>query len=303
MESSTGSEINSAYTKERRSKKRNGKNSFLNKLHSILNNPGLNSIICWSKDGDSFNILDSERLQDEIIPQYFKHRNLKSFVRQLNLHGFKKVRLSTRVADSTIETYRHTLFRQNQPDLLNFIKRKVSKPIEQDDKSEQINYLLEQKRKLEERCNKVRSADDSTILAVISGCQKQEGGRALINALQIYLDHSTKSNKESDPTSLYIFNLTQEYIKNLIALKQTSNSVEESVSFTENTSTEVESLGKRCDVQYTQDTASDNVYGDENYFSELMSEESPFNMDYQDEDRYLPPTDRNWNIPATNVAN
>lgn len=302
MESSTGSDIHSACSKEKRCK-RSGRNSFLNKLHAILSNSGLSSIICWAKDGDRFNILDPERLQDEVIPQYFKHRNLKSFVRQLNLHGFKKVRVGPRITDSTIESYRHTLFRQHQPDLLNFIKRKVSKPVEPDDKSEQIKYLLEQKRRLEEKCNKVKGDDQSTMLAVLSACQRQEGGNALLGALQVFLDVSMNKQVASDPTSLYVFNLTQEFINNLIALKQTTSSVEDSTSFTEAATMDGDSLGKRGDAVYAQDGASEHVYGDDHYLSELMSDENAFNLDYQDEDLYVYGSDRPRIRHVSRVAN
>ena len=97
--------------------------------------------------------------------------------------------------------------------------------------------------------------------------------------------------------------MTQEYIKNLIALKQTSGSAEESTSFTEAATADGDSLGKRCDLPYTTDNASDQVYGDDIYLSELMSEESPFNMDYQDEDHYVLNGDRKWNIQAPKAAN
>jgi hypothetical protein len=294
--------MQSTCSKDKRGK-RSGRNSFLNKLHAILSNPGLSSIICWSRDGDRFNILDPERLQDEVIPQYFKHRNLKSFVRQLNLHGFKKVRVGPRITDSTIESYRHTLFRQHQPDLLNFIKRKVSKPVEPDDKSEQIKYLLDQKRKLEEKCNKVKSDNQSAMLAVISACQQHEGGNALLGALQVYLDFTNSKQKESDPTSFYIYNLTQEYINNLIALKQTTSSVEDSASFTEAATSDGDSLGKRCETPYALESSSDQIYSDDHYLSELMSEESPFNLDYQDEDQFVIDGDRKWRAQAAKVAN
>ena len=43
----------------------------------------------WSKNGDTMVIFDSEKFAAEIIPQYFKHNNFRSFVRQLNFYDKK----------------------------------------------------------------------------------------------------------------------------------------------------------------------------------------------------------------------
>ncbi|CAK84081.1 unnamed protein product (macronuclear) [Paramecium tetraurelia] len=65
--------------------------SFLSKLYEILESE--QKAIGWNKEGTSFQILDSSLLTDQIMPQYFKHRNYQSFLRQqLNMYGFKKLK-------------------------------------------------------------------------------------------------------------------------------------------------------------------------------------------------------------------
>ena len=64
--------------------------SFLKKTYSILMDSANNSVIDWSACGTRFSILDHHRFQTEVLPVHFKHNNHKSFVRQLNIHGFKK---------------------------------------------------------------------------------------------------------------------------------------------------------------------------------------------------------------------
>ncbi|KAE9547408.1 hypothetical protein FO519_009379, partial [Halicephalobus sp. NKZ332] len=64
---------------------------FLVKLLNMLEDESLDDIICWDDSGSSFHILDSPAFCDEILPKYFKHKNLNSFVRQLNFYGFRKL--------------------------------------------------------------------------------------------------------------------------------------------------------------------------------------------------------------------
>jgi hypothetical protein len=282
-------------------RKRSGRNSFLNKLRDILNNSSLKDVICWSGDGDRFDILNSKMLQEEVIPRYFKHKNMKSFVRQLNLHGFKKIRVGSRNPDlNGIESYRHTLFRRHQPDLLNFIKRKVSKPIESDDKSEQINYLLEQKRKLEEKCNKVKEDRDTDLLKIISDCQESEHGITLLNALKVYVRYPD-IKKETDSSNTFVYSLTKEFIHNLTNLGNVLSS-EDAKSHTSAPTAECESLGKRHDLPYSPHIESDRYNKEGACSPDFMSEESPFNLDYQDEGQCIASSEVQWNLITDGVA-
>jgi len=46
----------------------------------------------WSDAGDTFVVKDQEAFSLMQIPQYFRHNNFSSFVRQLNFYGFRKVK-------------------------------------------------------------------------------------------------------------------------------------------------------------------------------------------------------------------
>lgn len=221
---------------------------------------------------------------------------MKSFVRQLNLHGFKKIRIGSRNPDSAgIDSYRHTLFRRHQPDLLNFIKRKVSKPIDSDDKSEQINYLLEQKRKLEEKCSSVKEEGKGDLLKIISDCQKSESGRVLLNAMKIYLQHP-ETRSETDPANSFVYSLTKEFINNLVNLGKIQSTDDSKSQTSSLTTAENQSLGKRSHLPYSTNDGADNYYLDSGYSSDYMSEESPFNLDYQDEDQCIASSQVRWNL-------
>ncbi|ODQ66686.1 hypothetical protein NADFUDRAFT_65222 [Nadsonia fulvescens var. elongata DSM 6958] len=64
--------------------------SFVHKLYSMLNDTTLDHLIKWSPNLDSFIIFPSEEFS-KILSQFFKHTNISSFIRQLNMYGFHKV--------------------------------------------------------------------------------------------------------------------------------------------------------------------------------------------------------------------
>lgn len=63
---------------------------FIHKLYQILEDDSLHDLIWWSPSGLSFMIKPVERFS-KALATYFKHTNITSFVRQLNIYGFHKV--------------------------------------------------------------------------------------------------------------------------------------------------------------------------------------------------------------------
>ncbi len=68
--------------------------SFLSRLYDILSLESalFSRIIRWNKDGNGIIISDVIKLSKIILPKYYNHHNYSSFVRQLNMYGFKKVK-------------------------------------------------------------------------------------------------------------------------------------------------------------------------------------------------------------------
>ena len=100
----------------------------------------------WTASGESFESRDSARFCSEVLAKYFRHANMASFSRQLNLYGFTKVR-SNREANE----FRHDLFKRGYPELLSMLKRKRQLPVLQEEENEtliEVFFLREEVHRL-----------------------------------------------------------------------------------------------------------------------------------------------------------
>ncbi|GMH90718.1 hypothetical protein TL16_g11849 [Triparma laevis f. inornata] len=97
------------------------KNTFPAKVHEILRleDP---SVVSWNLPGISFAVRNRERFINEVLPLYFRHNNITSFFRQLNLYNFQR---SVKGAD--VGSYQHDLFLRDRPELIKLMKRTKTK--------------------------------------------------------------------------------------------------------------------------------------------------------------------------------
>lgn len=101
--------------------RRHEKAIFPHKLWKMVNDPRLDPAIKWTEDGQSF-ILHENQFKELCLGkenQFFYTRNVKSFVRQLHLYGFKKINKNQ---------FAHESFKRGETNLLGQIKRAYRPP-------------------------------------------------------------------------------------------------------------------------------------------------------------------------------
>jgi hypothetical protein len=129
---------------------------FLKKTYHMINTCDPD-IATWSDDGLTFVVKDPESFASDVIPQFFKHNNFSSFVRQLNFYGFRKIKLDNikiDTAEAQLENrywrFKHADFRRGRSDLLNKIKKvNHAPPPDQKDVVVLQQEMKEMKRRME----------------------------------------------------------------------------------------------------------------------------------------------------------
>lgn len=106
---------------------------FVHKLLQILESSEYAHIVQWStSEGGvpAFTISDTAAFSKSVLPQFFKHNKLSSFVQQLHTYGFRRCseagssKGSCRVIESSSSiTFQHDLLSPSQPELLLQIRR------------------------------------------------------------------------------------------------------------------------------------------------------------------------------------
>ena len=87
-------------------------------LYNILEQDEYPSVISWCLDSHNFIIYDRAKFEDELMPHYFQSSSWQSFLKQLNVYGFRR---ALKGRDLTV--YYHKDFVQNKPGPINEINR------------------------------------------------------------------------------------------------------------------------------------------------------------------------------------
>ncbi|KAK4570531.1 Flocculation suppression protein [Recurvomyces mirabilis] len=104
--------------------------AFIHKLYKMLEDQTIQHLISWSSTNESFVMSPSSDFS-KVLAQYFKHTNISSFVRQLNMYGFHKVSdvFHTGSPDAPLWEFKHGAGNFKRGDLVGLreIKRRASR--------------------------------------------------------------------------------------------------------------------------------------------------------------------------------
>ncbi|KAI3991119.1 hypothetical protein MKX01_022340 [Papaver californicum] len=64
---------------------------FLTKTYELVDDPSTDHVISWAEDNTTFVVWRPPEFARDLLPNFFKHNNFSSFVRQLNTYGFRKI--------------------------------------------------------------------------------------------------------------------------------------------------------------------------------------------------------------------
>ncbi|XP_039593334.1 heat shock factor protein 1 isoform X2 [Polypterus senegalus] len=185
--------------------------AFLTKLWTLVEDPETDSMICWSLSGNSFHVFDQGHFAKDVLPKYFKHNNMASFVRQLNMYGFRKVvhieqgGLVKPEKDDT--EFQHPYFVRGQEHLLENIKRKVTNvsnikhedvKVRQDDISKiltDVHLLRGKQESMDSKLIAMKHENEALWREVASLRQKHAQQQKVVNKLLQFLISLVQSNR------------------------------------------------------------------------------------------------------------
>ena len=177
---------------------------FLLKLYEILSKDEYSKIIRWSQNGVYIIISNIDALSKKILPIYFNHQNYSSFVRQLNMYNFHKIR--TEQNDQEQYFINESLNKFKTFDEIKNFKRKEKssqKCLFFKDEDSKIKYTILPNKKEEDAQNKAENLelnenDDKNIDNFKEIIASGKLNKNIKDKLMIFLLNKSKDNYEKD---------------------------------------------------------------------------------------------------------
>ena len=117
--------------------------SFLSNLYQILSDKEYTPYIHWSSDGTAVIISDPAGLSKKVLPKFYNHHNFASFVRQLNMYNFHKIRTDPK---SIEQKYIHNEFIKGKSiKEIQEIRRKIRTEVDKEKNSNKNKIVSDKK--------------------------------------------------------------------------------------------------------------------------------------------------------------
>ena len=189
---------------------------FLLKLYEILSNEEYSKIIHWSQNGSYIIITNIDALSKKILPIYFNHQNYSSFVRQLNMYNFHKIRTEQAVQEQYFINESLNKFKTFE-EVKNFKRKEKNrqKCLFFKDEDSKIKYTILPNKKEENIRNKEENLDldendekniDNFQEIISSGKLNKD----IKDKIMIFLLNKSKANDEKDKEILNKLNEIKE---------------------------------------------------------------------------------------------
>ena len=186
---------------KKRKKGKTEEKSFLDKLYAILSNDSYSQYIHWSPDGLYIIISDPNGLSKKVLPEFYKHHNFSSFVRQLNMYNFTKVRTSNK-REQKEQKYMHKEFNESKKaEEIKLIKKKKLKtePKDNDNLTNSKNCSIpNEDKEYVQKIEQIENLDEDSKIKEYKKILKNEELTNLINEKILnYLINKSRENNDS----------------------------------------------------------------------------------------------------------
>ena len=177
---------------------------FLLKLYEILSKDEYSKIIHWSQNGTYIIITNIHTLSKKILPIYFNHQNYSSFVRQLNMYNFHKIRTEQEVQEQYFINESLNKFKTLN-EIKNFKRKEQNKQkcLFFKDEDSKIKYTILPNKKEENLQNieekiELNENDDKTIEKFKEIISNRTLDKNIKEKIMIFLLNKSKENYEKN---------------------------------------------------------------------------------------------------------
>ncbi|XP_073054164.1 heat stress transcription factor A-7a-like [Primulina eburnea] len=199
---------------------------FLTKTYDMVDDQKTNHIVSWSRGGQSFVVWDPHSFCTSVLPNYFKHNNFSSFVRQLNTYGFRKI-------DPDKWEFANEAFLGTQKHLLKNIIRRRKAPSQslppQQDQAEPSCVVEVGSFGVDVEIDRLRCDKHVLMMELVKLRQQQQNTRAYLQHIEFKLQ-GTERKQQQMMSFLAIAMQNPEFIHQLVQLKEKRKELEEAVS-------------------------------------------------------------------------